>query len=271
MKKNLLIAVFVFIGNILIGQNFDIKLYAIDSIGRIDSVIFGHNTIATDTIDVSLGEENIYGVPYDSLDLRAIQRNDSNLICSDGGYYFPSPINLDTKINFRKFDLHSHCVFEFSLNGIAYPIQIYCDYREMYDSSNYNGWTWALVDDTICNTPFVCNATDSYMYLFTVQDKTQNIIKMNLDYVEDGIDEILNENLKIYPNPFTNYLFIGGFKNQKYLIEISSVTGIKELQIKTSYIDIIKIPTDNITNGIHFIKVTNIDTGNFKVYKQIKI
>ena len=71
MKRPLFLILFMFLGNLLIGQEFSFNLYFEDAIGNRDTLTIGYDTSATDSIDPQFGEVNIISVPLDNmLDVR---------------------------------------------------------------------------------------------------------------------------------------------------------------------------------------------------------
>ncbi len=113
--------VFIFISSLCLSQyeRSYIKITAVDAVGNRDSVMLTVYDDATIGIDTSLGEKNIYGESYKDLDLRVIQRKDSNGYFIDeygdrraywksrhgGSYYMRSSVeNIDLKEDIRELN-----------------------------------------------------------------------------------------------------------------------------------------------------------------------
>ena len=67
----IIILSFINYSNILLAQEFMYELIFEDSEGNLDTLVFGYDELATDTIDIQFGEENIINSPIDtSIDVR---------------------------------------------------------------------------------------------------------------------------------------------------------------------------------------------------------
>ena len=80
-------------------------------------------------------------------------------------------------------------------------------------------------------------------------------------------NEMSQNNLSIYPNPFTNKIYVNGVK-EKSTIEVFDAIG------KVVFSSIIK-PEENSVNlsipasGIYILRITN-DNGDYKSFKIVK-
>ena len=83
--------------------------------------------------------------------------------------------------------------------------------------------------------------------------------------VEVGIETYGSDNTVLYPNPFTNEIYISNPESVKS-IEIRNIVGqkIKEFALQGK-----SIPTKELLNGVYFITLENF-TGERSVYKMIK-
>ena len=82
--KSKLVIILIFVSLLAKGQytwEFTNKLYVIDNIGKVDSVLFGNDSSATIGIDPLLGEQNIISLNWDSLDIRSIHRVTDTMDC----------------------------------------------------------------------------------------------------------------------------------------------------------------------------------------------
>jgi hypothetical protein len=248
-----------------------IKLWAIDSENNIDSVFFGYDKNATNDIDTVLGEKNIINQPFDELiELRSIQRKYEDQMCNEGGYSFNSEFNFDSKINFRSI-LYPPNLFEFIVKGKNYPIKIYADFKEMFDSTYYNGWSQIFLFDSLCNSPIVIRANDSDTLLFSVENERQYLIKIDLEYVHDGIYKLVDKSYdyKVFSTLVTGKLFVESRNNNENTsIEIYNSIGEKVLTDK--FFDNTIIDLKDLTKGIYFVNVQSDDQKHRGVYKILK-
>ena len=78
-----------------------------------------------------------------------------------------------------------------------------------------------------------------------------------------GLDDLSFSDIMIYPNPATDFIFVGGIQNIKS-IKIYSILGSLEKEVfNTNQVDISELST-----GIHFIKVDNGTVFTKKMIKQ---
>jgi hypothetical protein len=248
-----------------------IKLWAIDSENNIDSVFFGYDKSATNDIDTFLGEKNIINQPFNELiELRSIQRKYEDQLCNEGGYSFNSEFNFDSKINFRSI-LYPPNLFEFIVKGKNYPIKIYADFKEMFDSTYYDGYSKIFLFDSLCNTPIVISANFSDTLLFSVENERQYLIKINLDYIHDGISKLVDESddYKVFPTLVTGELFVKSKNNyENNSIEIYNSIGVKVLTYK--FFGNKSIDLTELKKGIYFVNVQSVDQKHKGVYKILK-
>jgi hypothetical protein len=248
-----------------------IKLWAIDSENNIDSVFFGYDKSATNDIDTLLGEKNIINQPFKELiELRSIQRKYEDQLCNEGGYSFNSEFNFDSKINFRSI-LYPPNLFEFIVKGKNYPIKIYADFKEMFDSTYYGGYSKIFLFDSLCNTPIVISANFSDTLLFSVENERQYLIKINLDYIHDGISKLVDESddYKVFPTLVTGKLLVESKNNyENTSIEIYNSIGVKVLTDK--FFGNKSIDLTELKKGIYFVNVQSVDQKHKGVYKILK-
>lgn len=81
-----------------------------------------------------------------------------------------------------------------------------------------------------------------------------------------GIDEISENCIKVYPNPFTNYIYISN-TDQIAKVTLSDLVGQKILEIKVN--DVQKIGTSHLKNGLYLMRV-EMKSGETKVFKVTK-
>ena len=145
MKTLKLILLLLTIHIISYSQSFeyDFKLIIEDSI-RSDSVIYGYKDSSTISIDTLLGEINIYDLPFDSFEIRAVQRDNSSSLCINTN----SSLNIDSKIDYRNWDYdeNPNKYFQFIIKSKFYPYNIYAVFP--WFVFNYDN---LLILDTVCN------------------------------------------------------------------------------------------------------------------------
>jgi hypothetical protein len=77
----------------------------------------------------------------------------------------------------------------------------------------------------------------------------------------------LNDLLSVYPNPFSNVLIIKNKSNSNLAITILDING-KVIVNQTSTLETIELNTNELTNGVYFLNITNGEyTSNYKVVK----
>ena len=109
-----------------------IVLVANDGEGNTDTVKFGFDDKATVGIDTLLGEKDLYKEAYNDLDLRFIQRTETNISYRDTfwiwndctGRVKPFKNNLDTKTDLRRSQPYPDDHFILKVHGTNFPITI---------------------------------------------------------------------------------------------------------------------------------------------------
>ncbi len=251
------------LGTELSAQTF--KLIAIDSKQNKDSVSFGNPFLidATTGVDVQLGEKNIYGLPYNTLEIRSIQRDSINHHCLTDqrwtyeNLYFNQ--NLDMKIDYRYTNLDPWRVepenrnYEFLIKGQNYPIYI------LGQSDGDPGNFYFKLLDSVCN--LIKQKQISYYNnpdtLFVINDKLQNTI---LSFIMEsaGINQIENEKFKIYPNPFSDTFKIEKNEWTNFEFDIINVTG--NVMYKSGTVNKTSEPNLSfLDKGLYLLRLTDPD------------
>ncbi len=88
------------------------------------------------------------------------------------------------------------------------------------------------------------------------------------DYDNTGINETSKENelIEVFPNPANNEFTIQTKTAEKLNAQLFDITG-KEVSEKISFINSATIITQEISNGIYFLKITNSNFGLMKMQK----
>jgi hypothetical protein len=129
----------------------------------------------------------------------------------------------------------------------------YVGFKFKGGSNTYYGWIKLKVENTNATNPIIT------LYSYAYQS-TPNTAILAGDMGNSSINEVENSNIKIYPNPTTDYLTVTGVENAKE-INISNVLGEKVMTLTTKDN---KIDVSNLNNGVYFINMTTND----KVYSQ---
>ena len=251
------------LGTELSAQTF--KLIAVDSKQNKDSVSFGNPFLmdATTGVDVQLGEKNIYALPYNSLEIRSIQRDSINHHClvdqrwTYEKLYFNQ--NLDMKIDYRQTYLDPWRVepenrnYEFLVKGQNYPIYI------LGHSDGGSGDFYFKLLDSVCN--LIEQKSISYYNnpdtLFVINDKSHNTI---LSFIMEpaGINQFENEKFKIYPNPFSNTFKIENNEWTYFEFDIINIVG--KVLYKSGAINKTSEPNLSfLDKGLYLLRLTDPD------------
>lgn len=232
-----------------------VKMWVVDSENNSDTVQFGYDKNATDGIDAQLGEKDISGQEFNNtLEIRSFQRKPENHICNQGGNAFYSNVDFDSKINFRD-KLYPGNLFEFFIKGSHYPIKLYADFKEMFDSTYYNGWSRISLYDSLCNVPIWSKINDSDKLQLTLENNKQYLVKINLDYVFDGISKT-NETseFNVFPTLVSDYLTIENTAdNRNNIIEIYNSLG--QIVLKQTFSANIKLDLKSLRQGIYLLQL----------------
>jgi Secretion system C-terminal sorting domain len=258
------------------GQEFSFAMIFQDSKGNSDTLIFGYDSQATDSVDNDFGEINIISTKIDSLfDIRVTDE----WINKQGGVY------LDGNYHLKKQIIKKNC----NSWPTAISVDIKCKHWPVtakWDSSIFNdpckngslitsippgGW-WDVgcpsdlivkplsYDDHVTFTSnFDGSINENYNYLNHYND-TISVFWVAITYhdilhsgepPDNVINNTINE-INIYPNPTSTCLFLKGL-DCKYVdnIEIFDLKGIRqEITIKNEAINI-----EDLNNGIYLLKI----------------
>lgn len=252
LKRIIFLVLLVFIGQDIFSQTNFATIIAIDAKGRTDTVTFGQLVGSTLGVDSSLGEVDLFEIPYDSLDLRIIQRN---IMCNNLNY----SENIDLKKDFRPAigsTWKEYSNFSFSISADTFPICIKIVSYEidlfaiayMYDN-----------DCTQSQFTFICPSIDSSCTkvdtLFMVSANSPKEFRIYPEIIS-SINEINTKyNLRTYPNPTSGKVnleiprFFGNVKS----IELFTAYGQKVMTTNND----IDIDLSPFEKGLYFIVVTN--------------
>lgn len=254
-----------------------VKMWAVDSKNNTDTVLFGYDKNATNGIDTQLGEKDIIGQAFNNtLEIRGFQRKPENQICGQGGYVFYSDVDFDTKINFRDL-LYPPNFFEFIVKGKNYPIQIYADFKELFDSTYYNEWSQIFLYDSLCHTPKYVRANPTVKLVFSVENEQQYLIKVYLDYVfddfggHDGISQPNSESSEyVISQTFVtdNLTIENRINNRNNFVGIYNSLG--QNIIDKTFSSSLKLDLKTLKQGIYFIQLKSENRTKIETFKITK-
>lgn len=256
-------------------QNDALKLFVENAIGQKDTIIFGVNDASTLGIDTSLGEVNIYGIPFDSLDIRVFQRDSANFNCIQVSHYSSSspnlyfPQNIDLKIDFRPFGafISVYNNFEIFIYSINYPVVVRADFSDI-QGSWLEGYSAIHLLNNNCDAveTKAIQSTQTNDTLFILPDSSFNTLVANFQH-EVGKDEInsLNNLVTIAPNPLSENLHvkIANLTLDKATMTVYNLFGQKFI-VKQLTQESFETNVADLTSGIYFLEISN----NNKIIRQ---
>ena len=234
----IIIQLFWFLSIPLYAQEFNFKLYLEDATGARDTLTFGFDATATDSIDSSYGEVNILTQPISStFEARISDLKWGNLTAQE---YENEQINFQVKKQIEK----KKCADEFplsfvsgiSLYNVTYPLKLKWNKMLFQDSCVSNtfitDWHPSFwFDISIGNEqgPFLLKNVDSVELNYTTHhfisnQDTSDLLFFKLASKQQGFSDISNfeeVNLNIYPSPTHSF----------FNFEIEEVESYKGLKI----------------------------------------
>jgi len=263
-----------------ISQTVALRLFIENIDGKTDSITFGFNDNSTLGVDPLLDEKNIFGTPFDSLDIRIIQRDSSHFNCiredhfispAAPNLYFPD--NIDTKTDFRPFGKFEspNNNFEIYIHARSYPIIIRTDFSGI-DGFFLEDWSSIHLLNTYCNaidtkSIFFNPANDT---LFILTDSTYTTLVVNFQHEVSIRENEKTVHWTIFPNPTTQTIKISGLDSFYGKIEILDLYGEKLIEKNTLNKETLTVNIENISSGIYFVRLFNITKKTVSVKKFIK-
>ena len=273
MKSILTLFLFFLIHADSYAQEQVVMFLVIDNEARRDSIFLGVDWGSDITlgIDSVYGEENIYGTPFESLDIRVIQRDSSEFNCiressnqhwTAPNLYFPN--NIDSKKDFRPFgNFHSeNNNFEVFIHAENYPIivygQIVSEYADFIQVFSLNS------DCSIAENEFIYS--QNFQPLFTLPDSSFNTMVVNFQH-EVSIDYLQTKpSWKVFPNPAQDQLKITDLENIAGTLSLIDLQGKTLNTYSITQKEDFNIELHQLQSGLYFIQL--IDDSNQKVSVQ---
>lgn len=245
------------------GQSSILKIYAYDTAGNMDSLLFGLKDDATLGIDPDQGESNLYGTSLNDLDIRIRQRDSVSFSCGrieslDKAVYWPQPI--DSKVDFRPytgFEGYQSNTFEVFIHCENYPVHITVDNS---DIGFMNERILLTGKDENCNEYFVLGTLNADQDFITDEiDSTTPVLFFSFESYDeqyyivdtDQVNITSNVILSVYPNPAANAIIVHSLKAGKILL----YDALGRLILKSSTIE-----------GVNEINITHFESGLYHLH-----
>jgi hypothetical protein len=255
-----------------IGQDFSLRLFVTDNIGRKDTIEIGLNYSATMDVDVSFGEQDFFGRTWDSLDMRIIQRDSIQHHCLMETNWYSTPLapmiyfdnNRDLKTDYRPFGSFGtiNMNFEILIRVLNPPGFVTTDFSGI-SGNMYEGWSALHLLDNNC-----LNIDSKSIYfkdlndtIYTLNDTLSTLVAEFQHEV--SVDESNSNQIKIYPNPTQSIINV----KSEYLIVLKlwDTFGRKILETDKKILDLSELP-----DGIYILGIYNNQDKIMKIQKIIK-
>ncbi len=230
------------------------KFFFIDNIGRSDTVVVGVDSSSTNGIDLALGEADLYGSPYDSLDARIFLRMTGSQNCP---LFITFPSNLDTKVDFRPYTgvpFTQYLRFEIYVHAVEYPVTVKADFTGLVGMFG-NGWGYVQSLDSACvpvnYIPMWVNTT--YDSLMVLPDSTYKTLSAQMEF-EVSVQEYGLEGLTIQPNPTGGRITISLEEASTGVLNIRNYLGQLVMREEFNNIQELDISIDGPA-GIYFLQL----------------
>lgn len=258
--KILLLLLLFFTSLTVFSQEFSFEMYFEDAKGNKDTLIFGYDETATDTVDAQFGEVEYFGTKME-------KEFEVFVSPSWEQRYKPQYTFLKKQIEQKK--VGGSLIQSILVKGENYPITISWDstlfiandiYKSVLTDWNPGGWFDASYGHEIGIFNLIRNSEVIFPYLgqedIIVQhfNETDTFRLVYFAFSTEGyvgIKQTTKENLRIYPNPALNQFTVKlPSNNNLEKLQIFSITG--EL-IKESFD--LNMDISAIKSGIYVVKV----------------
>lgn len=138
-------------------------------------------------------------------------------------------------------------------------------------TSDQSGAVYQWLD---CNSWLNINGENGVSYSPTVNGEYAVIIDLNgcidtsscMMISTIGINEVIGQNIQLYPNPAVDEIQIKGLENQTFDLEMTDINGKVILKIKKTEVTAIDVST--LDKGVYFIKLDEGELGTYRFVKQ---
>lgn len=270
--KNLSLLIFCIFWKFSFAQTFSFEMYFEDATGAKDTLLFGYDAAATDSIDVSFQETNIISQPWSSeFEARITVLNPPNAWDYDEFMSVPEIGHLKKEIKKEDCLDQSLYISMIQLKNAVYPVTVTWDNSLFNDPCRINsiitdwhpvGWFDAIVGSSMPQNlvELKNNAPDSFSYTsihnINSNQDTLDVLFLalgNQNQVFVGLDE-LESALNIYPNPASTTLHIEGISAFDQVNIIDFQGNLYPTPRSENILTIESLPP-----GVYLIRVTNDD------------
>ncbi len=249
-----------FLCQLVYSQDTRVRLFVTDSMNRHDTIEFGFDEISTINIDAFLGEQDIYGQVWDSLDMRVIERDSlshhclhtthwSNISSEEELYY---EYNRDYKINYRPATGAFGTInmnFEIMIKALNPPIYITTDFSGM-SYSPYEGWSVLHLLSEDCftlETKSMCLGFNND----TIYTSNDTLLTLVAEFQHEvSVEDIEAEKIQIYPNPVQSELTV--VSDKPIVCELCDIYGRQILKSERKQIDV-----RGLERGLYIVRIFN--------------
>lgn len=242
-----------------------VQIQAEDALGQKDTILLGNlhylaasNSNVTLGVDSSYGEQNIYGQPLQSLDMRTIQRDSFNHHCIRKDHYvFPAsedlyfPHNIDSKIDFRPEFLaldRKNSSFEVFIHADHYPVTL--TLLDSYFANTHFYFNFLLLDSSCTLEQFRLFHTGTPFVLS--QSHQNTLIVDSYSMINTNKIPAIASIIKIFPNPVKEQLFVEGLEELEGELVVVNSLGQVILQRSVAK-ENLQLEVSGFSQGIYFI------------------
>ena len=281
MKKWIFILICL-VSTFSFSQTFSFEMYFEDATGQKDTITFGYDATATDSIDASFQETNIITQPWSN-------QFEARICVFETPYFSGEEFDTASVVGHLKKQIkkedcldQSLYVSVIQLNNVVYPVTISWDHSLFTDQCRSNsiitdwhpgGWFDAIIGNNP-QYPTILKDLDTAFYTHTSthhidnnQDTTDVLFFAlgNINQVFVGLKE-LEEDISIYPNPTTGMINFNLKGNQQ--IQSVNLIDVHGHRFNTPVISN-GINLSEFSSGIYFMEV-QFDSGKKGQIKVIK-
>lgn len=259
-------------------------MYFEDANGFKDTLVFGYDATATDSIDLTFQEENIISDPWSNqFEVRITVLDPPMAFGFEEYASVPEIGHLKKQIKLEDCIDQNIYVSMLQIKNAVYPISVTwnnslfsdpCRSNSLITDWHPSGWFDAFVGSTAPQLPFELYPGDSASFTQTSihnvnsSQDTLDVLYValgNENQVFIGLDEFQEIETNIYPNPANDFIIIDNKENYNVSVDLYDENGKHfELPMTLNNIDI-----RSLASGVYFLEV-EFDNGKKKTVKFIK-